>query len=141
MQFIVRTDKLFRGIIESYLLDNGTVADTDGLTPDQYAEKYGYPVRTVDGAELDALIDAYVNSLITAPIEETEADFDYALNVLPPCKWRIARGVEMFHVSERITHNLVTWHAKIGDRFFTFTDRADANMAGLATKVAAMLAP
>ena len=139
MQYIVRSDTPFRGIIQSCLLDNGTVADTEGLTPDQSAAERGFPVRTVDDAELDAMTNAYVASLITDPVEETEADFDDALNVLPPCKWRFVRGVEMFHISERIAHNLVSWHAKIGDRFFTFTDRADADMAGLAAKVAALI--
>ncbi|WP_294533381.1 hypothetical protein [uncultured Rhodoblastus sp.] len=100
MQYIVRTDMPFVGNIQSCVLENGTVAYTNGLTPDQYAAERGFPVRIVDDDELDAMTNAYVNSLITEPVEETEADFDYALNVLPPSRWRVVRGVEMFHVVE-----------------------------------------
>ena len=140
MQYIVRTDTPFVGNIQSYLLENGTVAYTDGLTPHQYEAERGFPIRAVDDDELDAMMNAYVNSLITGPVEETEADFDYALNVLPPSRWRVVRGVEMFHIVERVTHNLVSWHCKAGDRFFSFNDRADADMERLAAKVAALLA-
>jgi hypothetical protein len=140
MRYIVRTDTPFLGHVQSHLLDNGTVADTDGLTPDQYAGLRGFPVRTVDDAELDVMTENYINSLITGPVEETAADYDRALNVLPPAKWRVVRGVEMFHVAERITHGLVTWHLKIGDRFFTLNERDNIDMEGLAAKAAALLA-
>jgi len=136
MRYLIRTDQPFRGIIQSYVLDNGLVAYSENLTPEQYAAKHNEQVRVVDETEFDAMMTAYVESQVSEPVEETYAQFDEALNCLPPYKWRVVRGVELFHLSERLSHNLVTWHAKLGNRYFTFTDRDNADMEKLAEKVA-----
>ncbi len=77
MQYLVRTDKPFRGIA-SALLPSGMVAYTD-LTLEEYRAQAGYPLRVVEEAELDHLIDEHHASMITAPEEETEEDFWFAL--------------------------------------------------------------
>jgi hypothetical protein len=41
----------------------------------------------------------------------TAERFADMLEVLPPCKWGHRAGLEVFHVSERITGNLVDWYA------------------------------
>lgn len=49
--------------------------------------------------------------------------FWYLLEVLPPCKWRrMAGGCESFHVSERLSGNVVTWCVRIGENFFELQD-------------------
>lgn len=136
MKYLLRTDEPFRGHVQSVLKPDGTVAYTDGLTVEQYQAARGFPVRVIEDEELDALIEAHTASLITEPREITEEEWHDALNVLPPCRWRTVSGVELFHISERLTADLVAWYARIGDRFVTFTDRAGANMQTLAEKAA-----
>lgn len=135
MQYLIKEGEPFRGYVQSVLKPDGTVAYTDGMTVAEYAAERG-PVRVIGDEELNSLIEECTVSLVTDPTEETEEQFWYALEVLPPCRWRTVRGIEMFHISERITLDLVSWHARIGGRYFTFNDRAGANMDDLAAKVA-----
>ena len=137
--YILRTDRPFRGIAESLLLDDGTVAWSGGLTPDQYAKERGFPVEVVDNSEFGRRHKAYIESLVTAPRAETRTEFDYALGVLPPARWRNAGDVEMFHVSERIVSDLVSWHARIGDRCFTFDDHSSKSHDDVAAAARAAL--
>lgn len=68
---------------------------------------------------------------ITPAREIDRETFDYLLEVLPPCKWTRRPGAEAFHVSERITHDIVTWCVRIGERFYRFdnTDKLTAEQA------------
>ena len=137
MRYILRTDQPFRGVVQSFLTKEGLVEWTGGLTLDEYAKERGFPVRAVDDAEFDRLNDAFLASQISDPVEETGDAYNYALECLPPCRWKTVCGVEMFHISERLSADLVSWHAELNGRFFTFTDHAGADMAALAAKVAA----
>lgn len=58
----------------------------------------------------------------TKPIEITEAQFRYALEVLPPVGWRTIRGVESFKMSERYYGQITSIYARVGRRYFTFRD-------------------
>lgn len=138
-QWLVRADQPFNGGTQSFLLPNGTIAYTDGLTPEQYASERGFPVRAISDAELDALTDRWMAGQITDPVEEDSEAFWYALEVLPPCRWHTRRGVELFHISERISHDLVNWHARVGDRYFTMVhhDGADSDVLADAVNHAA----
>ena len=119
---------------------DGFVAFADGdLTPEQYALDRGFPIRVVDDAELDEMLATWSEQQITAPREETHEDFTYALDCLPPCRWRTYRGVEMFHICERLSHDLVDWHVEVGGRYFTFVDRDTATTEAIAAKAASAL--
>ncbi len=136
-KWLVRADEPFCGYALSFLQPDGTVAYTDGLTPEQYATSRGYSVRIITSAEHDALIEQHEASLITGPKEETEEAWYWALECLPPSRWSVINGVELFHVSERIRGDLVSWHARIGDQFWTLTDQATRAPEELAAIVAA----
>lgn len=136
VRYLVRADMPFRGGVQSVLCADGTVAYTGGLSVEAYEIERGYKVRVVDDAELDTMIAAYVASLVTDATEETEEQYDYALDVLPPSRFCTHRGVEMFHICERITYDLVSWHARLGRRYFTFNDRATLSRDDVAAKVA-----
>jgi hypothetical protein len=136
MLFVLRTDVPFAGSAQSVITDNGTVAYTDNLTPTQYAEQRGFPIRLIDEEELGVLVAAFIDTLITNPHEETLAEYEYALNVLPPSRWKTHRGIEVFHISERLTHNIVAWHTRIGDRYFTFNDRDSVSLDHITAKTA-----
>ncbi len=131
--WIIRADEPFK-TAQSFLLPDGTIAYTNGLTPDTYAADRGFPIRIVTDAELMGMIEARTLGLITAPAEETCEQFWDALECLPPSKYGTVDGVEMFHVCERIEADLVAWHAQVGGRFFTRNDLASADRTQLAAK-------
>lgn len=133
--WLIRADQPFR-CAQSFLLPDGTVAYTNGMTPEAYAADRGFPVRVITDAELDEMEEARLASLVTEPTEETEEQFNYALEVLPPSKFGTVRGVLMFHICERITGDLVSWHGKINGRCFTCNDRSHIDREALAAKFA-----
>lgn len=57
-------------------------------------------------------------------VKITAKGFDDALNVLPPCRWNRGDHTEWFHVSERLTGDLVNWYVRVGDQYHTFVDDA-----------------
>ncbi len=62
------------------------------------------------------------NARITQPMAITREQFDDWLNCLPPCKWKHGNGVSAFHVSERITYDIVTWVISLGGDCYAFND-------------------
>ena len=68
------------------------------------------------------MLAAHYATLKTKPKAITEERFMYGLEVLPPCRWHNAGGFEVFHISERLTGNLVSWFAHKGDRYWEFTE-------------------
>jgi hypothetical protein len=137
MNWLIRADQPFKGHAQSFLTAEGKVAYTKGLTPDEYAAERGFPVRVITDAEMDKLIEDHAASMITDPERITyERYWDY-LECLPPSKFGVTRGVEMFHVSERITHDLVTWCGKVNGKYFACTDQARVDRETLAAKFAA----
>ena len=56
-----------------------------------------------------------------------EERYDYLLNCLPPCKWHSYLSVSYFHMSERLTHDVVTWVAKSGDTYVEFNHFSTAS--------------
>ena len=135
MRFVIRTDEPFRGHCQSVLLDDNTVAWTDGLTVEQYQEARGFPVRIIEESEMKQLEHAYVASLTTRPVRETLEQYNYALDVLPPSRWQEIVGFSVFHICERITADLVSWHARKGDLCLTWNDRASLPRELIETKL------
>lgn len=138
-KWVIRADKPFSGSVQSVLTAAGKVAYTKGLTVEEYSAECGYPLRVISDAELDGLLASYIDGLVTEPSEITDEKFDYALNVLPPCRWKRVDGVEMFYVSELLQADLASWYAKAGGKFFTFNDRAGRPAAEIVAKVRAAL--
>lgn len=136
MKYIIRADRPYAGSIQSILKPDGTVGYTNGQSLADYEKECGFPLKVIDEKALDALTEGYLQSLITDPVEETPKAFEDALCVLPPCKWQKVAGVEMFHLSERLTHDLVHWHTKLNGRCFAFTDRETLSADAIASKAA-----
>lgn len=72
--------------------------------------------------EWENIYRAAENSCKTEPQEITEAQYIYALEVLPPVSWKNAKGVESFKMSERFYGNVTAIYARLGKRYFTFND-------------------
>lgn len=124
MQYILRADQPYLGHIQTVMNTDGTVAYTNGKTFAEYQDACNYPLRVIEEAELDRLTATFLDTMISKPKRITHARFWDMLEILPPCRWHtVAGGFEVFHVSERITHNLVSWFAHKGERYWEFTDR------------------
>lgn len=136
--WIIDDSKPYRGSVESYLLPNETVAYSGGQTFDQYNAEHGGQLKLINGAEFDKLRETFTASMITAPRLIDVDTWDEALNCLPPCRWHNSRGVNLFHISERITENLVSWYARLNGQYYTFTDTDNRPSEELAAKVAAV---
>jgi|GEM_PF-3054124 len=137
MKWILKADTPYNGSIEATLRDDGTVGYTNGQTLQEYAAKVGYKLRVVDDAELDAMTADYIEQQITEPTPIDDERWDYALGILPPSRWQKVQGVELFHICEGMSHDLVDWYAKVGERHFTFVDRDTKAADELARKVRA----
>lgn len=72
--------------------------------------------------EWENIYRAAEHSCKTEPQEITEAQYIYALEVLPPVCWKNAKGVESFKMSERFYGNVTAIYARLGKRYFTFND-------------------
>ena len=72
--------------------------------------------------------------------EISEAQFNDALNVLPPVGWTTRAGVESFRISERLWGNITDIYARLGDRYFKLTDDIRLPAAIVAERVAAYAA-
>ena len=113
--------------------------DDRGLTFTEYQQENAQNIRVVDEAELSAIWRDHTKSLITDPTPIDKKTWNYYLEVLPPCRWTSEQGVELFHVSERLTDNLVTWCARVGSQYFTFVDRDRRPTVELRAKVSGAL--
>ena len=136
MKWLLIEGKPFAGSVQSALDDDGTVRWSKGLTVAQYEEAHNVKLRVIDDAELERLVETYTATLITDPIARTREQFNYALNVLPPCRYGERAGWTFFHVVERLTYDIVEWNARKGDKCFCFNDRASVSVDYLIAKLA-----
>lgn len=86
-------------------------------------------------------IDAAVSAKYVKPVSEIrEADFNYALDVLPPVSWTSRRGVESFKMSERDCGLITGIFARCGDRYFALADKITLPAEVIAERVGAYIA-
>ena len=70
------------------------------------------------------------------PIEITEKEYDYALNVLPPQNWKTFPDGEYFQMCEYTTGRITAYYAKKKNKFYTFNDIAYRNTGYIMNKLA-----
>lgn len=58
----------------------------------------------------------------TEPVEINEDEFLRALNVLPPVRWTRRSDSESFKISERLYGSITAIYARMGDRYYSFSD-------------------
>lgn len=61
----------------------------------------------------------YLDSLCGKFEEETKAQFEEALNCLPPLRWTRGQNREFFFVRECYTGDLYSCHVRVGDKYYT----------------------
>lgn len=77
---------------------------------------------------------------VTAPKQIDRDRFIDMLEVLPPCRWRrYADGVEWFHVSERLSGDVVAWFARVGETYWEMQDLSTLSYDALNTKLRAAI--
>ena len=91
--------------------------------------------KVVTSEELDQLMVEYEDSQITDPVVIDKDRFFDMLDILPPCRWGGAGGWEVFHISERLSGDLVSWFACSDDHYFEFVDRAGSTYDHLRDKL------
>jgi hypothetical protein len=101
------------------------------------AEHAHVGARLVDHAEYETLYLSHLETFITSPVVVDSERFYWLLEVLPPCRWNTVGSVEMFHISERLTGNIVTWCAQYRSTFFEFVDSDSKTGFELSEKVKA----
>ena len=143
LRWLIKADEPYKGTTESILLEDGTVAYTGEktttrktlpngvldivvsfkhLTLAEYEAEKGYKFKVLSNEELDALDAEFNDKLKTKPKRITEERYWEMLEVLPPCRWHSVGGFEVFHVSEGLRGDLVSWFAQSKGKWFEFTE-------------------
>ena len=139
LRYIIEAGVPFKGSILSTLLPNGTVGYSGGQTIAEYELERGFTAQILTSDELDVLIAAHEDTLKCAPVKISKARYWEMLEILPPCRWTMAGMWEIFHISERLTGNLVSWfaHGRLRgqDFYFEFTDCDDLELDVLRVKL------
>ena len=99
------------------------------------AHDMGKTFKILTNEELDVLIADQERKICAGHTIIDEARFWEMLEVLPPCRWGTVGGYEVFHVSERLSGNLVSWFAHRGDNYYEFTEQAHINTKALTQKL------
>jgi hypothetical protein len=109
----------------------------EDLTLEQYQEKRKGEgeFKAVSIEEYDAMEAAFNESLKSSPAEITEEQYNYFLEVLPPCRWQNIDRASIFHISERLRGNLVQWCFSLCGKFYAFTDDATISADKLRAKI------
>ena len=114
IEWLIKDVDSFKGFTDSYLV-NG-VNPFDGKTRDEYIEM-GYSVLTTD--EVSELEKRFKKSLIGHWTETTKDQYFYALDVLPPLKWRNGG----FFVSEADYSTLYPFYQEwLGKYYYSLQD-------------------
>ena len=134
--------------------------DLDGLgrysgkTKEQLEVNHG-PLVIIDEEEAYSLTAARIlaedeayeleRDSFRVPAKEVDADrYQDMLEVLPPCKWhRVSGNVSVFHVSERMAHDIVSWFFEVGHepsaRYFELQDSENLSDKELLEAIASIL--
>lgn len=114
--------------------DGAWVSAINGNSLAELGARYADPAIRL--MPFDEAIAVQENSWKSQPKEITEADWNYALNVLPPVGWvRDATG-ESFKMSERISGLMTSIYVRYQGRYYSFTDKITTQHADVIALVA-----
>jgi len=132
--YLIDDSKPFRGFAkmvfrcESVDAARGLAAEYEAANPEK-------SLRLVYEDKFFTLVGQFEESLITAPLPITEAEYTEALEVLPPCRWHNVAGFSVFHSLERLTGKLVNWYATSSGKYWVWIDYDNTPDEDLATKL------
>lgn len=142
-RWIIPTDFTGYAITATYI-DDATgaelVAYSGGQPLSEWEDRENRNYRVVTDEEYDDIIKEYHDSLVSKPKRIGEQRYYDLFECLPPCRYNQYGRAMAFHISERITGNLVTWCAEVKKNHEThyceFTDYANAKAEDIASKIA-----
>lgn len=85
--------------------------------PEEYFLENGYLIVTEE--EFEPIHEKYLNDLCNKWKEVSEDQFEDALNVLPPMRWRNGG----FYMSERYTGDVSSFYQEINGKYYTSLQR------------------
>lgn len=93
-------------------------------TLEEYKEERGDNFKIVSADKFTAMLEKHNKAIVTARQEISEECYYEMMDCLPPCRFGTVDGVQMFHISERLTSNLVNWYGydKKAEKYYTFVD-------------------
>jgi hypothetical protein len=125
------------------VLPCGTVAYTNEKFEDYKAARpHAVYSELLTDEALRVLADAHDEETYIKPVGkriDSERWWEM-LEILPPCKFKTVLGVEMFHISERLTGNIVAWFANDGTNYVEFHHRTNATNEEIIAKFREALA-
>ena len=125
LQYVVKATEEFQGHYENVVMidhqGHKTVPYTD-LSYDQYLDSHQDCIL-ISVPKFGELLNDYLKELVNQPAKQVdEQRYWHMLDVLPPCRWYTGGLFEYFHISERLTYNLVTYICRNDDEYFEFID-------------------
>jgi hypothetical protein len=116
----------------------------DGLRGDGRSQIEGYSLEApiprkrwdIKVTTLEAAYHMQEEQLISREAEEiTSSQFFRALEELPPKNWTQIGEIESFMLGEHISGSVTTVYVRVGERFFSMSERASVDLAHLLTKI------
>jgi hypothetical protein len=111
----------------------------DGAAVGKYSNKRLYELdleyRRIYITSVEYFVERQEAALRTDPMRITEAEFDHALNIIPPMDYGKALGVTSFKMIESQSGRITRIYASLNDAFWTFLDRDDLSIEAIAHKI------
>ena len=111
-------EKDYRGIVKTAIRDGKCLYNG---RPEEYFLEQGYLIVTEE--EFEVINEKYLNDLCNNWKEITEDQFEDALNVLPPMRWKNGG----FFISEMYTSDVSSFYQQLGDKYYTSYQRLSYN--------------
>lgn len=111
-------DKDYKGIVKTAIRDGKCLYYG---TPEEEYIKQGYLIVTEE--EFEPIHEKYLNDMCNNWKEISEDQFENALDVLPPLRWRNGG----FYISEMYTSDVTNFYQQLGDKFYTSYQRLSYN--------------
>jgi|GEM_PF-6097072 len=86
-------------------IGNKSISEYQVDKPNMVCIEFDDAMKQIEKAELSTYIEPKAQAI-------TEERWYEMLGVLPPCKWASRAGVEFFHISERMTGDIVSWYTR-----------------------------
>ena len=91
-------------------------------------------LKVIDKAEYEKRINTYKAERLKEEEAIEKSDWWWFFECLPPCRWSNRSGVELFHMSERLSFDLVHWVGRIGDKHYKLVDKDTADLSVVANR-------
>lgn len=103
-----------------------------------FVEKVPYPTAEImEWEEASKLYEAAQAAKYIGPVSLITQDrFNYLLEVLPPEDWQRGGSSESFKLMERLSGNITTIAARIGNDYYEFNDNARMTHVAIIEKIA-----